>query len=146
MVKLSDDTPEAALLQKQQSLRLHHLRRAMGLSRADAAAMAGVSRFTWRRMEEGKARIDTVPLRRFLAAYDRLPNLSGEYVLSGSTAGMPELLVENLRELARAEPDDSMLASSGNHAPPAIPIKGKPRSRRKGSSARSQELADQEAA
>ena len=138
MVKHADTSPEARLLQRQQSHRLQHFRRALGLSREKAGEMAGVSRFTWRRMEEGDARIDAVPLRRFLAAFDRHPNLPGEYILSGSTAGLPPDLARDLLELDRLEP----LGPEVRSEPPsadiydlrASAIAGKPRPRRKGSS------------
>jgi DNA-binding XRE family transcriptional regulator len=146
MVKLSDDSPEAALILRQQSRRLCFLRRAMGLSREMAAAMAGVSRWTWRRMEDGVARIDTVPLRRFLAAYDREPNLPGEYVLSGSTAGLPPALIRNLLQLEQTEPESSTPPSSGSHVPPAIPIAGKHRHPGKARTDKPRSMADQEAA
>jgi hypothetical protein len=106
MAKRTRDSPANQLLQKQQSRRLQHLRRALGVLRTTAAEMAGVSRYSWRRMEDGDARIDMVALRHFLAACERYPNLPGEYVLSGSTDGLPLLLAMNLMELDRLEPED----------------------------------------
>src|SRR3954454_18195849 len=123
MVKHADDSPEATLLQRQQARRLSHFRRALGVSRTTAGEMAGISRFSWRRMEEGLGRIDTVPLRRFLAAYDRIPNLPGEYVISGSTSGLPPQLARDLLTLDQMEPPDFEAHSS----PPSANIHNLPK-------------------
>jgi hypothetical protein len=106
MVKHSDASPEASLLARRQSRRLNHFRRALGIGPQDAAALANVSRFAWAHMEQGDRRVDMVALSRFLAAYERVPNLPGEYVLSGSTAGLPPDLARDLLELDRLEPPD----------------------------------------
>lgn len=140
MVKHADDSPEAELLQKQQARRLMHFRRVLGLTRTTAAEMAGISRFSWRRMEEGLGRIDTVPLRRFLAAYERHPNLPAEYIISGSTAGLPPLLAMNLLQLDRDEPEDfggsSGPPSGGSGGQQANGILGRPQRRSKASNGR----------
>lgn len=137
MVKHSDASPEATLLARRQSRRLNHFRRALGIGPQEAAAMANVSRFAWANMEQGERRVDMVALSRFLAAYERVPNLPGEYVLSGSTAGLPPGLARDLLELDRQEPPDfevhSAPAFPDSHGQTKSAIARKPRRRGKAS-------------
>lgn len=92
MVKKSDETPAAQAIIAAQSARLERLRRLMGLSLIHAANLAGVTRFTWSRMEKAGARIDAVALGRFL----REVKMPAEYVISGGYAGLPPELVRDL--------------------------------------------------
>jgi hypothetical protein len=69
-------------------------------------------------MEEGKARIDLMPISRFLKEYKRVPNLPLEYVLTGSTVGYPPALQRNLEELDRDEPVRPGRPASDTDRPP----------------------------
>jgi transcriptional regulator with XRE-family HTH domain len=130
VVKHADTSAEADQLLQQQSRRLLRFRIALGLSRQQAADMAGVARFTWRRMEMGTSRIDTVPLRRFLAAYERVSNLPAEYVISGNTSGLPPDLVRDLVRMEIEEGDHSTLPSAYSDDPPPNATANKPRRKR----------------
>lgn len=101
-----------------QSTRLARLRRLVGMQKGDAADVAGVSRFSWYRMEEGKARIDAVALARFLA----YRNLPAEYVISGGFLGLPPDLV---RDLVRDEEHEAAAAAVSSEAPPVTSRAGK---------------------
>lgn len=99
VVELSDKSPVAARIKADQARRLRWLREQMGLQQIEAAELAGVTRFSWYRMEKGASLIDTVALARFLGAH----GFSADYVVSGRTGGLPDDLAYDLQARARAE-------------------------------------------
>lgn len=107
MPRRSDQSETARLLMLEQARRLKRLRMALGLLQGDAAQLAGVSRFAWRRYEgDGvPASITAVALGKFLA----YKSLSADYVIAGNLAGLPGQLA---RDLLRIEADE------GGHSPP----------------------------
>lgn len=97
MAKKSDQSEAASAIREGQKRRLNLLREALNPVQADAARVAGVSVWSWNRMEKpGGTGIDPVAVARF-CAFHQIP---GEYILSGDLSGLPPKLQ---RDLAKAE-------------------------------------------
>lgn len=98
--------------------RLRRLRERLGLSQAQAAAAAGVSRDSWIRMEgadpKRRRRIDTITLARFLDHY----NLPVLYIFTGHLAGLDHDLAAELLRIEEAERAEAA-GRSGTVSPPA---------------------------
>jgi DNA-binding XRE family transcriptional regulator len=88
MPKASDTSPEAAAMRSAQKQRLRLLREAVEPVQAVAAKRAGVSAYSWNRMEVGEAEVSTVALARFCLSY----GLPSGWVIVGDLSGLPPRL------------------------------------------------------
>lgn len=128
VVELSDKSVEASRIKAAQARRLLWLREQMGLRQMQAAELAGVTRFSWGRMEKGEALIDTVALVRFLARW----GYSADWVVSGRATGLPEDLAYDLQTRARrseADPPAAGSAAAGSAAARGAATSGTSRQR-----------------
>ncbi len=117
VAKHSDESMTAAQIVAAQAARLRRLREQLGLQQVDAAALAKVTRFAWRRMEAGEKRIDAVSLHRFLG----YRNITADYVISGKLSGLPEDLIEELARRSASAPPPGAAAAGTGSAPPGAP-------------------------
>lgn len=92
MPRQSDQSPAASTIRAAQAARLRQLREVLTPVQADAAREAGVSVFSWNRMETCNTDINAVALARFCAAY----KVPAEYVVTGSYMGMPDAILPAL--------------------------------------------------
>lgn len=77
-----------------QAARLTRLRLVLDASLAEFAERSGLSRHQYGRMERGETHVDGVALAQLVVSL----GIPGEYVLTGSMAGLSDPLIRNLVE------------------------------------------------
>jgi hypothetical protein len=112
MARKSDVSNAASAIAAGQKRRLRWLRTVLMPVQADAARVAGVSSFSWNRMEmPNGTQIDIVALARF-CGHHQVP---AEYVVSGDLSGLPRELQRSLVAVEQAETQEP--AAAGTSGP-----------------------------
>lgn len=131
MARHSDQSLAATEIRAAQARRLRRLRSIVQPVQIDAARPAGVSAFSWNRMEKNEAEISAVALARWAQAHD----LPTEYVLTGRLDGLKDPLIrlilaaEAEEEAAPAEPVSLAPARRSGAPPDSAAPASRPRAR-----------------
>lgn len=110
-------TPAASILRDTQGARLYRIRRVLGLTVNQAAAMAQISRHAVKRAEQGQANLDGLAIG-LLAAETKVQ--LANYVISGDYSGLAPGMIEELIQVEAAEQRAALegTAAAGLPEPP----------------------------